>query len=261
MAVTHNAQPIPAAPPPPSPVEPVPVRAIPDGYRATKPVYVWTYPLRLVHWGMVLALVALGFTGYYIHDPFIIGQSNRPFLMGWFRFAHEVAGMLLIAVFLLRAYLLFGGNRWMSWRVFVPRRREHFAEMREMAKFYLFLRPEPVSRISHNKLAALSYVSIYGLVFLQIVTGLTLYDWLRHSPLLHPFFGWIPGVISLPYLRLIHFFVMFLLLCFAILHVHISMLISRQEKKGLLDSIFTGYKIIPAEEIEEDERRFRENRA
>jgi Ni/Fe-hydrogenase 1 B-type cytochrome subunit len=224
------------------------------------PVYVWTYPLRLVHWSMVLALVTLGFTGYYVHDPFIIGQSNRPFLMGWFRFVHETAGMVLIAAFLLRVYLLFNGNRWMGWRVFIPRRREHFVEMLNMAKFYLFIRPEPVSRISHNKLAAFSYMGIYGMVFVEIVTGLTLYNWLRHSPLLNPFVGWIPGLISLPYLRLIHFFVMFLLLCFAILHVHISMLISRQEKKGLLDSIFTGYKIIPLEHLEADDRRFKENR-
>ena len=37
-------------------------------------VYVWQYPLRLVHWGLVISIGVLSVTGYYIHDPFIVGQ-------------------------------------------------------------------------------------------------------------------------------------------------------------------------------------------
>src|SRR5580658_6220928 len=43
-------------------------------------LYVWQYPLRLFHWGMVLSLAVLSFTGYYLHDPFIVGQVKYPFL-------------------------------------------------------------------------------------------------------------------------------------------------------------------------------------
>jgi len=32
-------------------------------------------------------------------------------------------------------------------------------------------------------------------------------------------------------------------------------LISREEKHGMMDSIFTGYKVIPAHELEEEEER------
>jgi hypothetical protein len=32
------------------------------------------------------------------------------------------------------------------------------------------------------------------------------------------------------------------------------MLISREEKHGLMDSIFIGYKVIPAEELEHDDK-------
>ena len=39
-------------------------------------VYVWQYPLRLVHWGLVLCIGVLSFTGYYIHNPFIVGQTK-----------------------------------------------------------------------------------------------------------------------------------------------------------------------------------------
>ena len=83
-------------------------------------VYVWQYPLRLVHWGLVLCIGALSFTGYYIHNPFIVGQTKTPFLMGWFRFAHEAFGMAFIAFFLLRLYLFFAGDRWARWQAMVP---------------------------------------------------------------------------------------------------------------------------------------------
>ena len=126
----------------------------------TVPVYVWTYPLRLAHWSFVLSIACLSFTGYYINDPFIVGQANRQFLIGGF-VLHEVAAMVFISAFLLRIYLFFGGNRWMRWRAYLPLRRERWTEMRDMLKFYFFLAPTPVSRVAHNALAGISYIAIY----------------------------------------------------------------------------------------------------
>jgi len=231
----------------------------PDAFGPVAPVYVWQYPLRLVHWGIVLSIGVLSFTGYYIHDPFISGQLNRPFFMGWFRFVHETFGMLFMALVLLRLYLFFGGNRWESWREMVPLSRERFAEMANVMKFYLFITPKPVSKIGHNAMAALSYVGIYALALVEILTGLTLYWRLDHNRFLGWLVSWVPGMISVPNIRLVHFFLMFVFICFGIFHVHLAMLISREEKRGLMDSIFIGYKIIPLKELEkaeaEEERR------
>ena len=66
--------------------------------------------------------------------------------------------------------------------------------------------------------------------------------------------GWIPRLINIQNLRLIHFFLMFVFIAFGIFHVHLCLLVSRAEKRGLMDSIFTGYKIIPVDELEEDDR-------
>jgi len=220
-------------------------------------VYVWQYPLRLVHWGLVISIAVLSFTGYYIHDPFIVGQLNRPFLMGWFRFTHEAFGMIFVALFLVRMYLFLEGNRWVRWRAMVPLHTAQWKEMWEVMKFYMFINPKPVSKIGHNAIAAFSYIGIYALVFVEIVTGLVMFNWLRHSPILGPLVGWIPGMISLPNLRLIHFLLMFVFICFGVFHVHLCMLISREEKRGLMDSIFIGYKVIPAAELEKDDERAR----
>jgi Ni/Fe-hydrogenase 1 B-type cytochrome subunit len=218
-------------------------------------VYVWQYPLRLFHWGMVISIGVLSFTGYYIHDPFIVGQVNHPFMMGWFRFVHETFGMLFIALFLMRIYLFFAGNRWVGWRQYVPLRAAQWKEMWEMIKFYAFIRPTPISKIGHNAIAALSYLGVYSLVVVEMVTGLVMFNWLRHSPILGPLVGWIPRFISFPNLRLIHFLLMFVFISFGVFHVHLCMLISREEKRGLMDSIFIGYKVIPADELAEEEKK------
>jgi len=217
-------------------------------------VYVWQYPLRLFHWGMVISIGVLAFTGYYIHDPFIVGQVDHPFLMGEFRFVHETFGMIFMALFLMRIYLFFGGNRWEGWRQYVPVRAAQWNEMREMMKFYLFLRPKPISKIGHNAMAAFSYLGLYSLVVVEMITGLVMFNWLRHSPILGPLVGWIPRFISFPNVRLIHFLLMFVFISFGIFHVHVSMLISREEKRGLMDSIFTGYKVIPADELQAEKK-------
>jgi Ni/Fe-hydrogenase 1 B-type cytochrome subunit len=217
-------------------------------------VYVWQYPLRLAHWGLVVSIAVLSFTGYYIHNPFIVGQPN-PFLMGWFRSVHEFFGMAFIAFFLIRFYLFFAGDRWVRWRAMVPVRKEQWKEMMEVMKFYAFIRPTPVSKVGHNALAAFSYIGVYCLMLIEIITGLVMFNWLRHSAILTPLVGWIPGVVNIQNIRLMHFFLMFVFIAFGIFHVHLCLLVSGAEKRGLLDSIFTGYKIVPVDEVEEDDRK------
>ena len=66
------------------------------------------------------------------------------------------------------------------------------------------------------------------------------------SPVLNQFIGWLPLLIALPYLRLIHYFLMFVFFAFIIFHVYASVLVSVEEENGLLDSIFSGWKFMPA---------------
>jgi Ni/Fe-hydrogenase 1 B-type cytochrome subunit len=124
--------------------------------------------------------------------------------------------------------------------------------MWEVTKFYTFERPTAVSKIGHNPMAALSYVGIYGLILVEIVTGLVMYQRLLDNAFLRILVGWIPRLISPQNLRLIHFFLMSVCVAFGILHAYLSLLVSRVETRGLMDSIFIGYKVIPVEEIEKE---------
>ncbi len=217
-------------------------------------VYVWQYGLRLAHWGLFVSMIVLGYTGYYIHNPFIPGRTDIPFLMGWFRLVHEYAAVVFTALCLLRFWLFFRGNYWAGWRQIVPLKPSQFREMTEIMMFYAFLRPRSIPRVGHNAAAAASYIAVYGMAFLEIVTGLVLYNWQFHSAVLNPLVGWIPLVVNIQYIRLIHFLMTFAFIAYGIVHVHLCLINAKLEKCGLMDSIFTGYKVIPVEEINKEDR-------
>jgi Ni/Fe-hydrogenase 1 B-type cytochrome subunit len=221
---------------------------------STIAVYVWQYPLRAAHWAMVISIGILSLTGYYIHNPFIVGQTSTPFLMGWIRMIHESVAMVFICCLVIRIYLFFFGDRWVRWRIMLPLHKAQWKEMVQMVKFYFFITPVPVSKIGHNAVAALSYFGLYSMALVEIVTGLVMFNWLRHSPVLGFFVGWIPRLINIQNIRLIHFMLMFFFIAYGIIHVHMCLIVSAVEKRGLIDSIFTGYKNIPVDELEEDDR-------
>ena len=96
---------------------------------------------------------------------------------------------------------------------------------------------------------------MFTFMLIEIITGLTLYTQVRGRWLLGWLFRWIPGVIDIQYLRLAHFCIMFTFFAFVIHHVYSAVLVSWEERNGLVESIFTGYKFIPRHELEEDSRQ------
>ncbi|HUJ95792.1 MAG TPA: Ni/Fe-hydrogenase, b-type cytochrome subunit [Terriglobales bacterium] len=208
--------------------------------------YVWQKPVRITHWLIFFSFLSLSFTGLYIHHPFLFSPSRAAFLMAQMRFVHVVSGFVLIAAFALRVYWFFKGNIWSRWSAYIPLRRDQWQGIGDMLEFYSFLRFDPGQSVGHNPLAALSYCVVYLLILVEILTGLALYDQVLHNPVLHQFIAWLPLLIAPAYLRLIHFFLMFVFFAFVIFHVYASVLVSIEEENGLLDSIFSGWKFMPA---------------
>lgn len=211
--------------------------------------YVWEKPVRIAHWLMFFAILSLSFTGIYIHHPFLAPPGRAPFLMAHMRFVHVVSGFVLIGAFALRMYWFFKGNFWSRWSSYIPIHRQQWGGMGSMLEFYLFLRFEPGHRVGHNPLAALSYVVVYLLILVELLTGLALYSRVVGNPVLTQFIGWLPQLIDPQYLRTVHFFLMFVFFAFMIFHVYASVLVSLEEENGLLDSIFSGWKFVPAGEL------------
>ena len=214
--------------------------------------YVWEAPVRIAHWLIFFSFATLSFTGLFIHRPFLLPTGQAPFLMATVRFIHVIAGFVLIGAFALRVYWFFKGNFWARWSSYIPIHRQQWTGMGTMAEFYAFLRFDPGHRAGHNPLAALTYFIIYLLILVEILTGLALYSRVLGNPVLTQFIGWLPQLIDPQYLREIHYFLMFVLFSFLIFHVYASILVSIEEQNGLLDSIFSGWKFVPAGELRQE---------
>ncbi len=233
----------------------MPKAASPESVLARRPetelvrTYVWELPVRIAHWLIFFAFVSLASTGLFMHRPFLVPTGQAPFLMATVRFVHLVSGFVLIGAFAFRVYWFFKGNFWSRWSAYLPIHREQWRGMGSMLEFYSFLRFEPGHRVGHNPLAALTYLVIYLLFLVEILTGLALYSRVLGNPVLTQFIGWLPQLIDPQYLREIHFFLMFVFFAFVIFHVYLSVLISIEEENGLLDSIFSGWKFVPAGEL------------
>jgi Ni/Fe-hydrogenase 1 B-type cytochrome subunit len=208
-------------------------------------VYVWELPVRISHWLIFLAIAVLSVTGWYMHSPFVISRAPGAFTMATMRFTHIVAGYVFLAAFILRLYWFFAGNYWASWRFFVPTEKRNWKSMGEMFKYYSFVRREPVRQVGHNALAGITYTIIFLIIGWECFSGLVLYSQVR----------WAPRLIDIQYIRMFHFLGMFALLAFAIHHVYSAVLVSIEERNGLMDSMFTGFKFVLDYELKEQELR------
>jgi Ni/Fe-hydrogenase 1 B-type cytochrome subunit len=234
--------------------------AAPTGPLATDPerivpVYVWELPVRLAHWGLVIALVVLTITGSYMHDPYLVAQGERAWVMGWMRFIHELSGFILIGIFVPRVYWFFAGNRWARWRAWLPLTARQWTSFRSMVAYFGFRRRKPFDEIGHNSLAALAYMGVFFLVAIEFLTGLVLFSVVEGGPVLRFLVGWIPRLIDIQWIRFVHFLVMFIFVGFLIHHVYSAVLVGIAEKNGEMESIFTGWKFVPRHLLEEDEAR------
>ena len=207
-------------------------------------VYVWEWPVRIFHWMMVLSLVVLTVTGFYMHRPFLVETSPRAWATGTMRFVHQIFGFVLIAAVLGRLYWFFMGNQWARWRAWVPLKKEQWQSMKSMALYYAYQRREPYPEIGHNSLAAACYLAIVGLLLIECLTGLILFGVVSHSHFLRVTVGWIPHIIDIQYIRLCHYFIMFCFMAFMIHHVYSAVLVSMEQKNGLMESIFSGWKFV-----------------
>jgi Ni/Fe-hydrogenase 1 B-type cytochrome subunit len=215
------------------------------GAPARRSVYVWELPVRIVHWTIVLALIVLSVTGYYIHHPFLAGDgaTGHPgFTMGTVRFVHEATGFVFTAAVLFRVYWAFVGNRYAHWRGLLPITAAQRRDLRHMIGFYALRRRHPPAANGHNPLASMAYMAIYGLFGLSIVSGLGLFAWVSRIGAWQALFGWTYSVMSIEQLRLLHFLLMFIFGAFTIHHVYSAILVDIEERNGEVSSIVTGYK-------------------
>jgi Ni/Fe-hydrogenase 1 B-type cytochrome subunit len=222
-------------------------------------VYVWEAPVRITHWLIALSIVVLSVTGIYIGNPFITvsGRAGDHFVMGWMKVIHGYTAYVFIAAVLVRIIWMFTGNNYAHWDKFIPVHRSRLRALWPTFRFYVFALRKPPGFVGHNPLAGLAYVLVFGLYFLAIITGLIMRgasadaeSTLRSFVSLAPLFGGLYGA------RWVHHVVMWLLLGFAVHHVYSSVLMSTVEANATVESMFSGNKFVPEEDLTYSGYRF-----
>lgn len=224
---------------------------------APRRIYVWQGPVRAAHWLIFLSVAVLSVTGFYIGDPFITvpGEARQHFVTGTVKVIHSYAAIVFTLSLLSRLAWMFLGNAYARWDQFIPVTRQRWLGVVDMLLYYLFLTNRRPSGAGHNPLAGLTYIFVYLLLVLQMLTGLGLYGKAAHlgSPLHR--LGFLADLFGGPQsTRWLHHGFMWLVLGFFVHHLYSALLFSFEEKMGTIESIFSGYKFARPEDLAEGRR-------
>ena len=215
-------------------------------------VYVWQWPVRMTHWCTAYAILVLAATGLYIGNPFIIvgGPAGQHFVMGWAKTLHSYAAIVFALSVVSRVVWMFLGNSYSRWDKFVPLHRRRWHGLVASLRYYLFQLRQPPGFVGHNPLAGFTYLFVFLMFFVMITTGLALYN--VSAPVGSPFrvFSFLlPLWGGAQNARWFHHVTMWLILGFAVHHVYSSVLMSQVEARGTVESMASGYKFVPCEDL------------
>jgi Ni/Fe-hydrogenase 1 B-type cytochrome subunit len=225
--------------------------------RTYKRVYVWELPVRIFHWINVLSITTLAITGFIIADPPAIMsnmEASERFWFGTVRFIHFGTAYIFFFNMILRIYWSFVGNRFSSWKAFVPRDREMWRNLWHVLKVDIFLGNEkhPDIRnisVGHNTMAALSYVALFLIALVQVFTGFGLYSSMS-GWWLPKLFAWVVPFLGGDFMvRTIHHSATWLFILFTLIHVYLVFYHDWLEGRGEVSSMFGGYKFISRERL------------
>ncbi len=212
-------------------------------------VYVWQLPVRLFHWMNALCIVMLGVTGFLIGRPIAFQSSAEPWSGYWFgtvRFIHFSVAYLLIFNFLFRIYWGFVGNKYATWRNFIPLKAAQWKEILRVLRVDIMLgkAESPLESAGHNSLAGLVYFLSFLVFLVQVATGLALYSAMSEFGMGRLFAWVIPLFGSDLAVRQWHHLLMWFFPAFIITHVYLVFYHDYVEGRGGTSSIVGGWKFI-----------------
>ncbi len=219
-------------------------------------VYLWHWPIRAMHWVAAVAIVALVVTGFYIGAPYFMttGEPANQYLMGWMRFVHFAAAGLLVATGIVRAYWLFVGNKFESWRALFPFRREDWANMWKIVKHYMLIGEEEPEYMGHNPVQQISYTGLYAVTVVMVLTGFAMYGQSNPDGFFYATFSWVNGLLGgVQYTRFVHHVLTWVFLIFIPIHVYLTIRAEITESTGTVSSMVSGGRFLPRGEEFVDE--------
>ena len=206
----------------------------------------WTLAMRANHWLMVVTILVLTITGFYIADPFTVssGETIDKFLMGWMRYFHLMAGFVLTFVFFWRIYLAFFSRFHADWKDFFA--WTDFHNLLTQLKFYTFIsRKKPEHIRLYGPLQSIAYSVLMFLLLVMVVTGLILSGAEYHAGVTSWAYAAVGPVENLlgglAVTRFIHHAFTWLVILFAVVHVYMAFWYDVVFREGTVSSMIGGH--------------------
>lgn len=228
-------------------------------FRVMRRVFVFQIPTRVFHWlnaGTVLVLLV---TGYIIGNPPAIASSTEAYFNNWFgwtRYVHFVAGWIFTFNWMFRLFwATIAGNRWETWQNFIPYKKIHWKEIKEVLIQDIFLvRTRDHLSIGHNALSGLTYFVLFLVSLVMMFTGFYLYaDWSSNGFV--AVMAWFGSLFGNDFsIRFIHHALMWFFVLFSIIHIYLVFYHDYVEGRGETSSMIGGWKFIEQDCIERHEK-------
>lgn len=188
---------------------------------------------RVTHWVNLICMALLILTGFLIHFPFWGA------VMGVARGLHVFCGMVLLANCVVRIILAFllnsaptGGTRNMvkDYKTWLPQ-ADNRHQLGSWVKYYLFIKKDHPLSAKLGVPQKLSYLAVAVLILIMAYTGFCL--WVPTSS--WTFFAagtsLVGGMMSM---RIIHYFMMFVFICFSMIHIYLVFIEGTEPAKLML---------------------------
>jgi Ni/Fe-hydrogenase 1 B-type cytochrome subunit len=167
---------------------------------------------RILHALILISILILIATGFYMHRPFIGGGG---FLMSVARGLHFFVAAVLIVSVVIRIIVMFAGSN-RDWRSIIPTGSD-FKLLPRALGYYAYIGKELVLKKKYNPLQMISYSLIFIMIIFQIFSGFAL---------LYPD-GWMSwfnyGLFNNEIqVRMAHYIVNWLFVLFLMIHVYLG---------------------------------------
>lgn len=228
-----------------------------ESIRRRTSVYVYEAPVRLWHWVNAAAITVLIVSGYFIGAPLPsmqIGEAVEQFVMGYIRFAHFAAAMILTVGFFGRIYWALVGNHHARQMFYIPIfNRRYWQELLFELRWYFFLEKEPKKYVGHNPLAqgAMFFFITLGLTFM-LVTGWALYaEGAGQGSLPDSFMGWVLGLVqNSQRLHTLHHLGMWSIVIFMIIHIYAAIREDIMSRQSMVSTMISGHRTFKDDRVE-----------
>ena len=187
----------------------------------------------LTHWTNLLGIGFLTLSGLYIHYPAFPG------FMGLAKGTHIFWAFAVVINLVVRVVLAFfvkdanmRGSREVDTDIknWLPQPANRH-QLWPWIKYYLFIKKEHPISAKYGVLQKLAYLTTIPVILLAAYTGFGLWGPTSQWAFFAAGAGWVGGLMGL---RILHFFIMWAIVCFAALHVYLASIFGTPPLKLML---------------------------